>query len=34
VTPNPEPETFVLLLTGFLPLLPFRKKLFNSRSSA
>lgn len=34
VTPNPEPETFVLLLTGFLPLLPFRKRLFNSRSSA
>lgn len=33
VTPNPEPETFVLLLTGFLPLLPFRKRLFNSRSS-
>lgn len=34
VSPNPEPETFVLLLTGFLPLLPFRKRLFNSRSSA
>ena len=36
VTPNPtpEPESIVLLLTGFLPLLPFRKRLFNSRSSA
>ena len=34
VSPNPEPETFVLLLTGFLPLLPFRKRLFSSRSSA
>lgn len=35
VTPNPtpEPETIVLLLTGFLPLLPFRKRLFGSRSS-
>jgi hypothetical protein len=36
VTANstPEPESLVLLLTGFLPLLPLRKKLFNSRSSA
>jgi len=34
VIPNPEPETFVLLLSGFLPLLPFRKRLFNSRPSA
>ena len=36
VTPNPtpEPESLVLLLTGFLPLLPLRKRLFNSRSSA
>lgn len=34
VSPNPEPETLVLLLTGFLPLLPFRKRLFHSRSSA
>lgn len=35
VTPNPtpEPESIVLLLTGFLPLLPFRKRLFGSRSS-
>ena len=32
--PTPEPESIVLLLTGFLPLLPFRKRLFNSRSSA
>ncbi|MGH9729571.1 MAG: hypothetical protein ACRD4V_13415 [Candidatus Acidiferrales bacterium] len=38
VTPNfiatPEPESIVLLLTGFLPLLPLRKRLFGSRHSA
>ncbi|MGH9728201.1 MAG: hypothetical protein ACRD4V_06375 [Candidatus Acidiferrales bacterium] len=35
VTPNatPEPESIVLLLTGFLPLLPLRKRLFGSRHS-
>lgn len=34
VTPNPEPESFVLLLTGFLPLIPLRKKFFGFRRSA